>query len=185
MTPLYCSWRTCSLKRVFVKFRKMNPIFISPVMLLKQINFYEIYFPSTKTEFITWFHTSINVCTRQNKTLGHGRHDPGFDSRREQKMFLFSKTPSPAHPAHYSMGTGVFLWGESGRVMKPITHFHPEPRLRRGGDIILLPHTPSWCGQAKLYLNPFRLVRYPYVHALTILLSNTPYPLAVQNKRVG
>ena len=54
------------------------------------------------------------------------------------------------------------------------------------GAIPLFPYTPSWRGQANLYLNPFHLVRYSYVHAFNILLSNTTNPLAVQNKkRVG
>jgi len=36
--------------------------------------------------------------------------------------------------------------------MKPTTHLQPGLKLRTGGAIILLPHTPSWRRQGKLYL---------------------------------
>jgi hypothetical protein len=42
---------------------------------------------------------------------------------------------------------------------------------------------PSWHEEAKFYLNPFSLVRYSYVHAFNILLSNIPHPISVENKK--
>jgi hypothetical protein len=155
VTPSYRSRRTCSLKRVCVwNSLRWTQFLLLPVMLLKQINYYGIYFRSTKTKFITRFHTSINICTRQNKMLGYDQHGPGFDSRLGQKIFFSPRrlvrlwgSPGPL----FSGYRGSFVGGGGGgRVMKPTTHLHPEPRLRTGGAIILLPHTPSQCGQRKL-----------------------------------
>lgn len=91
-------FKTCQ----YVKFCKMNQIFISPIMLIKQINFYELYFRSTKTKFITWFHTSINICTRQNKMLGYTDGMVQDSTPGGSRKFLFS----PRRP--------VRLWGSPG-----------------------------------------------------------------------
>jgi hypothetical protein len=57
------------------------------------------------------------------------------------KGFIFLQdvqTSLGAHPASYSVGTGVFL-GVRGQVVKFTAHFHPVHGLRMGGAITLLP----------------------------------------------
>ena len=49
------------------------------------------------------------------------------------------QTASGAHPALYSMGSGVLSRGYSGRGVKLTTHLHLVPRLRMSGAIPLIP----------------------------------------------
>ena len=67
-----------------------------------------------------------------------------------QKIILFSKkrpdglwSPSGAHPASHSIGTGKLSRGQSGRGVKLATQFLVVPRLRMCGTIPLLP--PPQC----------------------------------------
>jgi hypothetical protein len=83
----------------------------------------------------------------------------------ERDLFLLPnvQTGSGAHRPPYSIGIGVFPWGNSG--VKLTNHFRLVPRLRVSGAVPLLPSMPSWLGQGKL---PFQQV----VHTLTDGTSN-------------
>ena len=96
----------------------------------------------------------------------------------EARAFLSSKTFTPAQRSTHApiqWVPGFLLEG------KEVTYLHPVPRLRMSGAIPLFPYTPSRRGQEKLNLNPLILVRYSYIHAFKVILSNTPYLLAVQD----
>jgi hypothetical protein len=97
----------------------------------------------------------------------------------EASAFLSSKTFIPAQRSTHA----PILWVQGFLLGgKEATYLHLVPRLRMSGLYLYSPYTPSWHEEAKLYVNPFRLVRYSYVHAFNVLLSNTPYPLSVENK---
>jgi len=48
------------------------------------------------------------------------------------------QTGSGAHPASYSLGTGLPFWGLSAQGMMLTTRFHLAPRLRISGAIPLI-----------------------------------------------
>jgi len=62
------------------------------------------------------------------------------------------RTGSRAHPASYSLGTGVPSWGLSAQGMMLTTRFHLAPGLRISGAIPLVLCVYSWCGQGHLTL---------------------------------
>jgi hypothetical protein len=92
-----------------------------------------------------WFNSWRCQCLKDElekiwkKRLVNGLDDPGFESRQEQEILLFSPPNRPdrlwGHPTFYSMGTGVLSStggggkrGSTGHV-RFTTHLHPAPRL--------------------------------------------------------
>lgn len=57
------------------------------------------------------------------------------------------QTTSGAHPAPYSMSTGILPSEFSGRIVKLTSYLHVVSSLRRSGATLLLQYTPSWRGE--------------------------------------
>ena len=72
---------------------------------------------------------------------------------RDFSLFQIVLTGPVAHPASYSVGTGVHSVEESGWSGKLSTHRHQVMRLGMSGGILpLLPYMRSWRRQGQLYL---------------------------------
>jgi hypothetical protein len=77
-------------------------------------------------------------------------------SRGQQSLLLLPKvqTDTGAHPACYSMGTGVLPRGYSYRNLKLTTLLYVVSRLRFSGAAPVRPtRISSWCGQGQFYLS--------------------------------
>ena len=91
--------------------------------------------------------------------LGCGLNGPGFESRLEQEIFLFSETPRRA--VRSSQPPCSEYWSFSWSIKLAI-HIHLVARLRMSGTIPLLrPYMPSWRGQEKCI---FLVVSNKYGH---------------------
>jgi len=92
--------------------------------------------------FRTCFELSHNTVVGR---LVCGLDGPGFESRLEQEIFLFSETPRPALGSNQPPCSGY--WSCS-RSIKLAIHVHLVARLRMSGTIAQFrPYMPSWRGQ--------------------------------------
>jgi hypothetical protein len=90
--------------------------------------------------------------------LGYGMYDPGFETRQELGMFLFTTASRPVlgPPSLLSSGyQGLISWGLSGWCLKLTTHLHLLPRSRMRAAIPPLPNTLSWHGAELKYRDNF------------------------------